>query len=308
MSDDKKYKWDNAQEKWIPETKASTRKGKAVKRSTITAVGVVLVAIMMITATASLLTYYSQVQTTAHVEQSVLVDGMDYSTAITEEIYATGGCCYCSEHTIENRGCMPVWVPITYSATPDDEGLFVMPAKPLDYTFSGTSEECIGNYYPVDITVEVDGCWVTWTFDFKGDKDLVGDGHFGYGLIVACGDQPMFQIHNNDGTDDTYEWGEHLYSPWGPTIEDGWNGWHSIDMNTPTSELHWVDCTGDRYIAENPDGTFTIAIQQCALCPEIYWAAWFGVGGFYNPNNGYSAYPGGFDWSIPIVDMGIPNY
>jgi len=33
------------------------------------------------------------------------------------------------------------------------------------------------------------------------------------------------------------------------------------------------------------------------LNATFHWAVWIGVGGFYQPNNGYSRYPIGFDWA-----------
>jgi len=176
-------------------------------------------------------------------------------------------------------------------------GLSLTMAVPVaaETLVEGTTCEIVGDYYSVNFTVTDDGPTVTWTFDMIGDKVLEGNGHWGYGLAISLdGEKPAFQIHNNDGTDANYTWGTHLYSPY-------LNGWQSGTTNTPVSELDWVTCTGDRDIADNPNGVFTVTIDKAELGLEFYWAIWFGVGGFYNPNNGYSSYPDGFMWDEDVT-------
>jgi len=173
--------------------------------------------------------------------------------------------------------------------------LLVVPAVVADTIVEGTTYEIVGGYYPVDFTVTDDGPTVTWTFDTVGEKDLVGDGHWGYGLAISLdGEKPVFQIHNNDGTIGEFPYGTHLYSPY-------LDGWVSGTTNTLVSELDWVTCTGDRDIVNNTDGIFTVTIDKDELGLEFYWAIWFGVGGFYNPNNGYSSYPEGFMWDENVT-------
>ena len=169
------------------------------------------------------------------------------------------------------------------------------PAMVAETLAEGTTYEIVGNYYPVDFTVTDDGPTVTWTFDMIGGKALVGDGHWGYGLAISLdGLEPAFQIHNNDGSDSTYAWGTHLYSPYD-------DGWVSGTTNTLVSELSWVTCTGKRDITDNPSGVFTVTIDKAELGPEFYWAIWFGVGGFWSPNTGYSSYPEDFIWGENVA-------
>jgi len=121
------------------------------------------------------------------------------------------------------------------------------------------------------------------------------------------GEGPDFQIHNNDGTDPNYEWGTWLYSPWGPTIDDGWCGWHSSDDNTLVADLDWVTCTGDRYAANNPEGVFTITIAKDVLDEEFHWALYLAIGsGFSDLTYEQMYVPGTFAWDNPIV--GADNY
>jgi len=87
--------------------------------------------------------------------------------------------------------------------------------KSLGYSWSGT----IGDQ-PVSINVEDGECHVTWTIDFPIDDDP-SNGLMAVGLIIALdgeGNGPAFQIHNNDGTDPSYNWGTWLVSPY----LDGW--------------------------------------------------------------------------------------
>jgi len=178
----------------------------------------------------------------------------------------------------------------------------------------GTTFTIVGNYYPVDFTVTDDGPTVTWTFDMKGTKDLVGDGRWNYGLAISLdGAEPAFQIHNNDGMDHSFAVGTHLYSPY-------LAGWVSGTTNTLVSELDWVTCTGDAYIspgtypwqgdpsapsavsAGNPNGIFTVTIDKAELGPEFYWAIWCTASGFWSPNTGYSSYPQSFIWGTDVAN------
>ena len=170
----------------------------------------------------------------------------------------------------------------------------------------------------VNVTVEGDNNEVTWTVDFPIDDDTC-NGLMAVGLIIATdgeGNGPAFQIHNNDGTDPNYNWGTWLYSPWGPTIEDGWFGWHSGSINTPITDFDWVEATGGRYREgkpdcpePNPNGIFTITIDKSELGGDFHWALYTAIGsGFCSHAYQQATYPNGFGWGEPIVDMTVPNY
>ena len=237
----------------------------------------ILVAVMFIgVASAALLPYYNKVTTTATVSQSVLVDGKDYTDPITNEYNVTAGCCKSSHHLFENGACVNAPIEFDTQYLPDGGGITTTYCTPTDYAFETT----IGGQ-PVIITVTDGDCQITWTIDFPIDDDPC-NGLMAVGLVIAQNGEgygPSFQIHNNDGTDSNYNWGTWLWSPWGPTINDGWMGWHSSTINKPVSELDWVECTGGRYHfgkeddpRPNPDGIFTITIPKCNLGTDFHWA------------------------------------
>jgi predicted ribosomally synthesized peptide with SipW-like signal peptide len=200
--------------------------------------------------------------------------------------------------------------------------------KEIGFSWSGTTGE-----QTVNIDVEDGDGQVTWTIDFPGeapydDPTTEGNGHWTVGLIIAMngdGNGPAYQIHNTDSDQMTLSDGTPLVagtwvmSPWGPTIDDGWFGWHSGYDNTLVTDLDWVSCTGDRYNENNPDGLFTITIDKSELVGDIHWALNLAIGsGFwgtymtyeqmsYPVGNGFMGTPA-FEWDNPVVDMTIPNY
>jgi len=189
----------------------------------------------------------------------------------------------------------------------------MMVYRTLGYSWSGTvtALDKEGNEHPITIDVTDGDCHVKWSIDFPTDDDP-GDGCMNVALIIARdgdGNGPEYQIHNNDGATGDFPHGMWLYSPWGPTIEDGWFGWHSSDDNTPVSDLDWVECTGERKHSSNPTGEFTVAISKCKLVDDFHWALYISIGsGFYNFGTQYLSTPEAFTWTEPLVDMAKPNY
>lgn len=309
MKKQPKWKWDEKTSQWIPVKKKHLKK--------TTAVAVIFLTMFAFTVGATILTYYGQINTTANVSQSVLLGDEFGWYAYDEPVYkvfdVTGGCFKCTCMKIKNDGCIEAGVDVETVGEPDLDGIIVSGWEiPQDYEFHATSitydDYGKPNGLDVDITVTVDECWVTWTFDFPVDSDP-GNGNMGYGLVIGTPGSlphPLFQIHNNDGTDPSYDWGTHLYSPWGPE-GTGWNGWHTGDTNTPVDELDWVQCTGERQHDDNPDGVFTVSIKLCelfkyGLADNLIWTAHFGAGGFFD-YGGLSKYPEEWTpWSGDITD------
>jgi len=135
--------------------------------------------------------------------------------------------------------------------------------------------ETVGSI-PTEITIDVTDSSVIWNIDIDIAACFPPSGSINdkvnYALVISLDKvNPAFQIHNNDGTDATYAWGTHLYSPWGPE-GTGWNGWNTSNTNTLVSTLDWVDATGGYKLVDNADGIFTITIDKAELGLEFYWA------------------------------------
>ena len=188
--------------------------------------------------------------------------------------------------------------------------------KPAEYLFSNTYPVSDGTVGNLEVTVAEDGDWMVWTFDFPVEQ-FTGAGNLNVGLIIATdgeGNGPAFQIHNDDGADTNFTDGTWLYSPWGPTISNGWNGWHSDSDNTLVSNLAWVEAIGQRNTPwdglVSGDGVMEIRIKKSSLGESFHWAASPTVGsGFYAPAYDVAMQiPTGFGWGTPLVTMSIPNY
>lgn len=187
--------------------------------------------------------------------------------------------------------------------------------KSLGYSFT-TTKDIEGTDYDLNVTVEDGNGWVIWTFDFPTEQ-WNGGGLINLGLMISRdGSHPDFQIHNNDGQCSAYPWGTWLYSPWGPTIDDGWYGWWTGDdtteYNTPVSQLSWIQASGERDTDDDDSGVLIVKIRKCELGETFYWAAIPTVGsGFYSQDvsQGQIPVPDGVTWTnSATVDMSIPNY
>jgi len=244
--------------------------------------------------------WFGQIKVTTTVSQAVLVDGESYADMpITQEATVAGGESFCRPHYLTSQTSVPVTLSFETSSSPASNEIHVTYLKPLGYTFTGT----IGAQ-PVSINVVDGDNQVTWTIDFPIDG-ATGDGSMAVALIIAfngVGNGPAFQIHNNDGSTTDFPYGTWLYSPWGPTITDGWYGWWSSSVNTLVDSLDWVSCTGKRYRPDNPTGIFTITIDKSKLCEDFHWALYTAIGsGFIGATYQQATYPETFDWTKPIV-------
>ena len=179
------------------------------------------------------------------------------------------------------------------------------------YSFTDSQDVNDGTVGKLVTTVTEDGDWMVWTFDFPVEK-FNGEGNLNVGLIIALdgeGEGPAFQIHNNDGADSSYPWGTWLMSPWGPTISNGWFGWHSGDTNIPVTDLDWVEAIGQKNTPwegiVSGDGVMEIRIKKSELGGSFHWAASPTVGsGFFGAAHDVTMQiPAVFDWTTPLVTM-----
>ena len=132
----------------------------------ISKIGIVALVLLVATTlvSASLLTYFGQVTTTANVEQAVVIsaDGItwnNYNQPVTHIIpeVAPGGETFCFEQWIWNKASIPVSVSL---ATNGYEGITTTYSIPATYSYSG-------NILGVGITVEDTGDnWLLWTYTY----------------------------------------------------------------------------------------------------------------------------------------------
>jgi len=277
-------------------------------------IAIVLVGLLTIGGvSAVLLDYYGFIRGTVDVKQSVIVDGNeDFRIPIVETFgnVVVGGDTVCRPHTLLNRAGIPASVSFGTTITPAVDGITVKYLEPVDYSYEETIQVDLRGtgFAPLELIVEDDGTWVTWTFDFP-KEGWDGDANLNVGLIIALdgeGEGPAYQIHNTDSNEMTLTDGTPLIagtwamSPWGPTIDDGWNGWHSGDTNTLVSDLDWVEATGLRNLS--PDGVLTVRIKRAELGNEFHWAASPTVGsGSGTAYDVTMQVPPAFNWDVPIV-------
>lgn len=274
---------------------------------------IVMAAMFVVAVSAALLTSFGVINLNASVDQAVLVDGGDNTQINDDDLEIVAGSEVCYGHDLENQAEVPVGIELEST---DIEGIAVSYMQEAGYTFTDSQDVNDGTVGQLVTTVEEDGDWMVWTFDFPVEE-FIGNGNLNVGLIIATdgeGNGPAFQIHNNDGTDSSYPWGTWLVSPWGPTTSDGWMGWHSSSTNTLVTDLDWVEAVGQRNTPwegiVSGDGVMQIRIKKSELGESFHWAASPTVGsGFNSPAYDVTMQlPTGFNWGTPLVDMSVPNY
>lgn len=131
----------------------------------------VLMAFMLVgVASAGLLTYYGRITTTATVSQSILVDGTDWTTPVTDSFDVTGGCTVCRDHEISNDACIDGTVSLGTTITgPGGPG-----GVTVTYMDSVHLENKDGNWNPIaddtyaDVTFELVGEEFVYTLEAVG--------------------------------------------------------------------------------------------------------------------------------------------
>ena len=292
-------------------------------------ISVTLIALLLLAGigTAALLTVYGTITRLVTVDQSVTLTGGNCADNTCSEIVTgmfNGDILNSEVYTMTNLAGTPRTVGLETSCldgsincgTGGTGEVTTTYLKELGYSFANSQDVDDVTVGKLVTTVTEDGEWMVWTFDFPVE-DFTGDGNLNVGLIIATdgeGNGPAFQIHNNDGADASHPWGTWLMSPWGPTIIDGWNGWHSGDTNTLVTSLSWVEAIGQRNTPwqglVSGDGVMEIRIKKSELGESFHWAASPTVGsGFYAPAYDVTMQiPTAFGWDTPLVTMATPNY
>ena len=279
-------------------------------------IAIVLISVLAVGTFAAVLSQYATVEMTATMTQSVLIDKDTFAFDTVDGIAGHG---FTFHHVLKNRGGAQAPIYFDWSALPDEDGLTVKYLRSLGYgktitTAGGTITPTSPAPVPVAVTVEDLGCQIKWTFDMGPDtpSEIPSDGHWVYSLSISFdGVWPAFQIHNNDGVDHGIPFGTHVYSAWGPTVDDGGWGWHTgwdgtgkrTANNIPVDDfeglegLDWVTCTGEYKEADNRYGIYTVTIDKGMLAEDFYWAVTTYGNGLNTPNsNGGSQYPATFSW------------
>jgi hypothetical protein len=137
---------------------------------------IMVLAVLLVSTTlvsAALLTYFGQVQTTANVEQAVVIsaDGNtwnSYSTPVTHTIPepAPGGETFCFEQWIWNRASIPV--SVSFAKTGYDVGITTTYSKHVETPYSYAHTFLMGVSGPVNLGVTVAdvGDWLLWTYTY----------------------------------------------------------------------------------------------------------------------------------------------
>ena len=89
------------------------KKKEAETMKKIKKLGLVLLVLLIgaTLASAGLIPFFGQIQTTASVQQSITIDGQPYNQPLEHVIPETsGGCCYTYEHMISNHACEGIWL------------------------------------------------------------------------------------------------------------------------------------------------------------------------------------------------------
>ena len=158
---------------------------KAIKKKTLITALVLVIATSLVVS-AGLLSYFGKVETTMSVQQSVVLDGLNWDEPVTATIEdAVGGCCYCSEHWVENRGCEGIWLEFNEYGVPDMEG--------VDVNYFLTESCCNHILYELELVV-LDGM-AEWD-----DFDVQVDGIDVYSYDAHGGDPETWITHNIDLT------------------------------------------------------------------------------------------------------------
>ena len=115
-----------------------------MKSGTKLCAAIVVLSLLFVGGTyATLLTYFGKITTTAHVEQAVLLDGLNWDEPVTEEVTVAGGDAFCRLHNLASQTSVPVTVQFVTTYVPgltEDEIVTI-------YTTTVTEEYDAAAYY-----------------------------------------------------------------------------------------------------------------------------------------------------------------
>lgn len=184
-----------------PQPKRS-RRGLGVRRKTVVSIFAVFIAATLI-ASAGLLSYYGSIETTANVQQSVVIDGNNWDVPITHDFDVMAGCTEMFKHKIVNRGCIEA--PVDATTTINAHGKGSDGVNVNYYLMSGWKTLRLENKDPstwfemVDDDIYADVTYNPCCPTFKGNIEIYGttDG-VTYGLIYYADKQDRFNDWGGD--------------------------------------------------------------------------------------------------------------
>ena len=155
----------------IKENKGRRRRGIGISKKTAIGIFVVMIAATLIASAGTLLTYFGQIETTAEVEQAVVIsDGTgwkNWDQPITHTIpeFAPGGETFCYEQWIWNRASIPVEVSLD---TNSYDGITTTYSIPAVYAYEKNIPGKDGGLPDLNVKVEDTGDWLLWTYTGDG--------------------------------------------------------------------------------------------------------------------------------------------
>ena len=84
---------------------------------------VLVLAVCISIASATLLTHYGEERVTVNVRQAIVFDGMEDNSPVEHEFSIFGGCTRCIKEKIKNRGCIDGIVDFETTYCPDGDGI-----------------------------------------------------------------------------------------------------------------------------------------------------------------------------------------
>jgi len=248
---------------------------------------------MIATASAAILEYYGQIQTTVNVKQAVLLDGKDYTEMpITETVNVAGGESFCRYHWLKSQTSVPVTLTIETNIEPNPDGVTVEYCKcgelllgSLDFNYRDPDVK-----YVKGVKLSITEGVAIWIIDLNGSL-ISGHWSTGAQLLVKTPSK-------------TYTFGISPGAPSQPVYKEFVHGAWSSPLPVP-SGMEAVGTVNDEH--------FELKIPLDYLC-EAKWsinieASWAGHSGSY-----WARYPmtwsGWYDFtnltSLPLEPLTIP--
>jgi len=186
----------------------------------ITKIGIVALVLLVATTlvTATLLTSYGSVQTTATVSQAIVFDDREDNTPVEHDFEVFGGCIKCIKDKIINRACIEGTVDLQTTYSPDGDGITTTIYQVPEFTtlalnnkdaswveidgdgiegtlvFETMSTEFNYEFDAIGLAVDTDYCLIYYADPWAGDNPGAWIGTFtsdGSGVISVVGSKDL---------------------------------------------------------------------------------------------------------------------